>query len=123
MLRIYLYLASRSKDGIKLITTLQGTETVNSLVTNLKEFQLPQIWERKIAKIIYDNRMLYEPRVESAKTFEELKSRLRNRGFTGLPMGAIPLLDLQAYAKAPVANTSSCQVRNTMLRKRARNAK
>lgn len=61
--------------------------------------------------------MLYVPWVETANDFNELRSRLKGRGFTDLPMGVSPLLDFAAYAKAPVADTHSCPVRKTMLRK------
>lgn len=76
------------------------------------------MWERQIARLIRDNRMLYVPRIESAKDFQELRNRLAHRGFTNLPMGATPLLHLQAYGKAPVADTSSCKVHQTMIRKK-----
>lgn len=61
--------------------------------------------------------MLYEPWVETAKDFNELRDRLKGRAFTDLPMGATPLLDLDGYAKAPQADVSSLDVRKTMLRK------
>jgi hypothetical protein len=78
---------------------------------------LPQIWERNIQQIIFENRMLFEPWVETASDFEELRERLKGRGYIDLPMGACPILHMAAYAKAPVANTSSCEVKKTMLRK------
>lgn len=62
--------------------------------------------------------MLYEPWVETANDFNELRDRLKGRGFTEVPTGATPLLDFKAYSVAPIANTSSCQVQRTMLRKK-----
>ncbi len=62
--------------------------------------------------------MLYEPWIESAVDYNELKSRLIGRGYTDLSTGITPLLDMEGYVKAPVANTSSCQVCKTMLRKK-----
>lgn len=118
MQRLYLYLASRNKQGIKLITVLQGAETVNSDVEDLSQYHLPPVWERQIGRLIHEHRMLYVPRIESARDFRELVERLKNRGFSNLPMGATPILHMQAYAKAPVADTSSCKVHQTMVRKR-----
>lgn len=118
MKRLYLYLASRSKQGVKLVTVLQSEETVNDRLSSLEQLSIPQIWQRKIAQIIHDNRMLYEPRLETAKDFEELKGRLKGRGYTKLPMGAVPLLHMQAYRKAPMADTSSCKITKTMIRKK-----
>ncbi len=117
MRRLYLYLASRSKDGIKMITVLQGEEPVNSDVSDLEELHLPATWQHQIQRIVHDNRMLFHPRVESATNYEELKKTLKGRGFKNLPLGVCPMLHLSAYIKAPVANTSSCKVQKTMLRK------
>jgi len=103
---------------MKLVTVLQTEQSVNAPLKDLEELNLPATWQRQIARIIQDNAMLYEPRLETAKDFNELRERLRNRGFSHLPMGAVPLLHLQAYKKAPVADTSSCKVRTTMLRKK-----
>lgn len=74
-------------------------------------------WQRRISQIIHDNNMLYEPWVETADDFNELRTRLKDRGYSNIPMGAIPLLDFKAYKTAPVANTSSCKVTRTMIRK------
>jgi hypothetical protein len=117
MRRLYLYLASRSKDGIKIITVLQSDQPVNSDVSDLEELQLPATWQHQIQRIIHDNRMLFQPRVETAMNYEELKKTLKARGFKNMPMGVCPMLHLSGYVKAPVANTSSCKVQKTMLRK------
>lgn len=79
---------------------------------------LPLTWERQITQIIHENRMLYEPKIETAATFNELRERLMARGYSNIPMGATQLLDFKAYSKAPIADTSSCTVRRTMLRKK-----
>lgn len=117
MRRLYLYLASRSKNGIKIVTVLQGDQPVNSDVESLEDLNLPPTWQHKIQQIIHDNRMLHHPRIESAKNYEELKKSLKARGYKNLPMGVCPMLDMSGYQKAPVANTSSCKVQKTMLRK------
>lgn len=92
-------------------------KAVNAPIKDLKDLQLPDLWKREIEKIIYNNRMLYEPRIESSPSFQELKDRLRGRGYTELPLGAVQMLNLSGFAKAPIANVSSCEVKKTMLRK------
>jgi len=62
--------------------------------------------------------MLYEARIESADNFLQLSERLKHRGYSNIPMGAIPILHMQAYKKAPVADTSKCKIRKTMIRKK-----
>jgi hypothetical protein len=91
---------------------------VNDRLSSLEQLNLPQVWEQKISQIVHDNRMLYEPRLETATDFEELRGRLKGRGYTNLPTAAIPLLHMRAYSKAPMADTSSCKVRKTMIRRK-----
>lgn len=100
------------------MTVLQSQQMVNSTLSNLSELHLPQIWEKKVAQIIHENRMLYEPRIETARSYNELKDRLRERGFVDVPNGASPLLHLKAYSRAPVADTSAFHIRKTMTRRK-----
>jgi hypothetical protein len=103
---------------MKLVTVLQSESVVTSPLTDLSILGLPETWQRRIAQIINDNRMLYEPWIETAADFNELRERLKGRGFTDIQSGATPLLDFKAYKQAPVAETSSCKVSRTMLRKK-----
>ena len=100
------------------MTVLQGQSAVTSKLTNTSDLNIPQVWERKIQQIIHDNRMLYEPWIESASSFNEIRDRLKGRGYTDLPMGASPLLKMESYSKAPNADTSSCNISRTMIRKK-----
>jgi hypothetical protein len=117
MKRLYLYLASKSKKGMKLVTVLQTETITSSRLTDLKTLKLPQLWERKIQQIVHDNRMSFDPWVETAADFNELRQRLRVRGYTDLPMGAAPMLAMPAYSLAPKADVSGQPVVRTMLRK------
>lgn len=118
MLRLYLYLASRDKRGIKLVTILQSAQPVNASLTDLGKLRLPQVWETQIRRIIYDNRILYEPRLETARSYNDLKAKLVNRGFRDLPMGATPALNLSQSGSLPKANTSECGVCKKMLQRK-----
>lgn len=93
-----------------------GNETVSSSVVNLTDLNLPQVWEREINKIIYNNRMLFELRIESASDYNELKERLIHKGYTNIPQGQNQMLNL-GNGKKPIANVSSCKVQQTMIRK------
>jgi hypothetical protein len=84
----------------------------------LSSLELPKNWKNQIERVIYQNRMLYEPRMETADTFQDLKSRLKERGYHSLPLGNVVMLNLGGGTKkAPVANTSSYKAVKTMLRK------
>ena len=117
MKKLFLYLARRDKQGIKLITVINGEQSVRTRLTDVQSLNLPKTWQNKIEKMIYENRMLYEPWIESAESFQDLKERLRDRGHCKLPLGAVGMLDLGGPRKSPVANTSSCKTVRTMLRK------
>ena len=119
MKKLYVYLASRSKKGIKLITTLQSNNVVGRTPLNdLRAFNLPSVWQREIQKIIHDNRMLYEPIVETANNYIELRERLKARGFSNLPLGAAQMINILKFGKPPSANVSSVNAQKTMMRKR-----
>lgn len=111
----YLYLANRGKRGIKLVAVLESSAPVSSTVT-VKDLGLPQFWAQQIEKIAFDNRMLYELRIESCSSYQQLVTNLAKRGYTNLPTGAAPMLNFGA--NPPTANTSNCKVVKTMLRKR-----
>lgn len=113
-------MASRDKNDMKLVTVLQTERDVNSGLTDLKELNLPPAWEQEIRKIIYDNRMRYEPKMQTATSYHDLREKLKSQGHTGVPNSATPLLNFSAYQAAPVANTTSCNVKRTMLRKASR---
>lgn len=117
MSRLYLYLTSRSKDGIKLVTVMKSESQVTSRITDLSRLQLPPVWEREVERVINDNRMLYEPWIETAPDYATLRSRLIKRGFTNIPQGVTPLLNLASYDRGPKANTSSCKTIKTMIRR------
>ena len=116
MKRIYLYLASRSKKGIKIITILTGESIVSSRLTDIKFLKLTQLLESNVQNLIYDNRILYEPWIESAKDYNELKDRLKKRGFTNLPMGPNTMLNIN-QGNIEKVETSNFKIRKTMIRK------
>lgn len=117
MRKLFLYLASRSKQGIKLVTVLKTEAPTNAPLKDLKSLNLTPTWEFQIQKLIEDHKMLYEPIIESANSYAELRQGLKDRGFTNLPTSAYPLLNFSSYDNAPVANNSSCTVKKTMTRK------
>jgi hypothetical protein len=118
MRKLYLYLANRAKRGIKIVTTFKAEEDVNSPLLSLEELELPPQWKMAVGKVLNENKMLYEARLETANSYADLRNRLKDRGFTNLPMGEIPMIHFTNVHKAPKANTSGCRVVKTMLRKK-----
>lgn len=70
---------------------------------------LPQNWDRQITQIVHEHRMLYELQIETATDYEQLRSSLKQRGYTDIPMGVNFLLKMDGYIKAPTANTADIQ--------------
>ena len=117
MKKLYLYLANRSKRGIKLIAVLYNESTVNlTKITNIDELNVPLIWKKEIHKAITDNYMLYQALMETAASFTELKSRLKHRGYTNLPMGDPQILNL-SNDNIPITNIKKRDGRRTMIQK------
>lgn len=100
------------------MTVVQSDKKVNSEIYSLESLKLPQVWEFRLANLINENISLYEPRMETASDYNELRNRLKDRGFTNLPAGTVPLLQSGNFGTLPVANTSSAKVVTTMLRKK-----
>lgn len=59
-------------------------------IDNIGEFNLPVKLQNSIQKSIKDNRMLWEPWVESADSFKDLKESLKKRGYKDLPVTSFP---------------------------------
>ncbi len=117
-MKIYLYLASRSKKGIKLVTTLEGSVTPPSRLNDVHSLKLPSLYERKIKELIEENKMLYEPYIESARNFNELRQKLHDRGYSNIPTGATMMLNMPNQHSAPKVETSNFQVRKTMIKRK-----
>jgi len=87
---LFIYLARRDKKGVKVITTLMG-ECRPLRLNNIDLLRLPREWKLFITSIIHKNRMYWEPWIESASSFKQLKQKLRSRGYRNLPMSGEPI--------------------------------
>jgi hypothetical protein len=88
-MKLWLYLARRDKKGLKLLAVFSNTPVIPSTrVQDIKSLRLSQELENDLAKTIYEQRMLWEPWLESADSYESLKAALKTRGYSNLPMQA-----------------------------------
>lgn len=60
-------------------------------ITTVKQMGLSSELVEEIDAIIFDNRMLWETWVQSAKSFDELKTNLVKRGYSNLPSHAVSM--------------------------------
>lgn len=116
---IWIYLARRDKTGVRILSQFRGKKILPSRIQNLPDLRLPVQYEEYIAKSIYDNRMMYEPWIESASDYGSLRSQLKLRGYSN-----IPLTNLQEYGNTSPTTAPEISIKNipqmkTMVRKQS----
>lgn len=83
---LYIYLTRRDKQAVKVITILGLNQAIPATrISNISSLGLSRELEAKISKIIYEDRMLWEPWMETSSSYIELKQVLEARGYRGVP--------------------------------------
>src|SRR3972149_678995 len=82
--RLYLYLGKRDKTGIKMVSLVQGPK-ITARISDVKQLNLDTKWEQRLSRIMYDNRMDYELFVEHADDYQELREKLKAKGYGNIP--------------------------------------
>lgn len=120
MHRLYVYLAGRDKRGVILLTVAKSPTPAFARLTDPRGLNLSQEWTSQVEGAIYENRMNFEPWVETARDYHDLREKMIARGYRDIPSSASARLKLASYASGPVANTSGFQKRRTMIAKPTR---
>jgi len=89
---LWLYLSKRDKKGVQIIAKLLCREINPIPLANIKLLSLPPSWEGKIADIIEQNKIYWEPWVQTASTFDDLKFNLKIRGYSNVPVNGSPMI-------------------------------
>lgn len=89
---LYFYLARRDKQGIRFIANFLSRKQSPTRITdnNINSLFVPINYLKEIQQKIYESRMLWEPWVETAETFEKLKVLLQKRGYVNIPITPRP---------------------------------
>ena len=116
---MWIYLARRDKTGIRILSQFRGKKILPTRIKNLPDLRLPTDYEDVLSKIIYDNRMMYEPWIESATDYASLRDQLKLRGYSN-----IPLINLQEYGNTSPTTAPEISIKNipqmkTMVRKQS----
>jgi len=114
---VWLYLARRDKAGIKLVSQFNGIKIIATRISNLNDINLPLDYRDAISSIIYQNRFLYEPWIESSEDFSVLRKNLKLRGYTNIPESNIQMYGSASLAGSLFLNTSTISQNKTMIRK------
>ena len=116
---LYLYLARRDKKGIRIIARLTGQKqsSVRLDDASLLSLQLPSIWHTQFSQIIHDNRMMWEPWIQSVSSFDDFRKTLKKRGYTNIPLSNQPEFTASTV-KTTIVNVAYLPNQKTMIRKR-----
>jgi hypothetical protein len=97
---------------------LDGPETTPVRVTDLKSIQLPAAVFESVEKILYDNRMYWEPWIESAENYEALRQTLQKRGYSNLYPSCKPMFDGSSLLYPQTADMTKHPPKKTMVPRR-----
>lgn len=89
---LWMYLARRDKKGVKIISKFYSRDIDPIQVNDLKVFNLPSSWYGKIKSYIEENYIYWEPWIQTAETYEDLKDSLKMRGYSELPGNGQPMI-------------------------------
>ncbi len=87
-------------------------------LADLKSLQLPESVHNSVEQIIHDNRMYWEPWIESASNYKELRQNLQKRGYSGLYPSSKPLFDGSSLMFPHKINASKHPQRKAMVKKK-----
>lgn len=84
---LYIYLARLDKKGIKVLTAFEYSKKIYpTKIRDVKELNLKSELDSFISKQFHENRMHYELYLETADSFNNLRSSLSKRGYSNLPL-------------------------------------
>lgn len=113
---MYVYLASRDKKGVKIIASFDYSSVVYP--TRVASESIPSLnmdssMEAMVSREALENRMQYELYMETAKSFDDLKSSLAKRGYSRIPSHKIsPVVN-----RGRINGTMLIKENNTMIRR------
>ncbi len=117
-MRMYLYLGRRDKKGVQIVTVLDGPKVSPTRLADLSVLNLPVQMAESVGQIIHDNRMYWEPWIESANSYMELRQALLKRGYRDLAISSRPIYEGTSLYSPPVADTSKVPPKKTMVAKK-----
>lgn len=91
---LWLYLAKRDKKGIRIIAKFLSRELEPIKLDNIKRLTMPESWEGKIFTYIEQNKIYWEPWLQTSDDFEELKKSLKKRGYSDIPANGQPMIPI-----------------------------
>lgn len=91
---LWLYLGRRDKKGVQILAKLLCRDLSPIKLSNIKVLSLPSSWEGKLSDMIEQNKIYWEPWLQTNDTFEDLASNLKIRGYSQLPANGQPMISI-----------------------------
>ena len=123
--KIYLYMTRRDKKGMKVLATFRGQAIQPTRVSSVQALGLSKDLSSKISLAIHEDRLLWEPWIEAADSFNDLRNSLKKRGYktprrssTQFPVAGIVESNVRGIDKVVTPSnvkTNRNPTRNTML--------
>lgn len=96
MQKLYIYLANRNKNGIKVLSVfLNKNEYAPTKITETSRLGLQKDLQSNIEKATYENRMYWDLWIESAESYSKLKESLKKRGYYNIPLFSSPMFQIE----------------------------
>lgn len=111
--KLWVYLVRRDGKGVRILTIVSSHEQSPSRLSDTSILQLSPYSKAELDRIISEDRMMWEPWIESADSYDLLKSNLKKRGLLKIPLNGKPEVINHAFA-----NTSGLPKKKSMLRKK-----
>jgi hypothetical protein len=89
-----------------------------SRVSNIADLKLPTSLDRDISNTVYNDRMHWEPWIQSAENYGILRESLKKRRFRNIPMVPDPLHPIGGFGKIREPKTANFPKRKVMLKKK-----
>jgi hypothetical protein len=114
---LYLYLARRDKSAIRILTIFRSKKQSPNRLDSLAPLNLPNNLMLQLEKIIYTDRLLWEPWIETFENFDDFRKTLRKRGYLNIPISNRPEYPSPLGSKS-VINTSNLPQKKIMISKK-----
>jgi hypothetical protein len=91
---LWLYLAKRDKKGIQILANFLCRDLSPIRLDDIKRLALPLSWESKISEYIQQNKIDWEPWIQTEEEFDNLKRNLKLRGYSYIPSNGQPMISV-----------------------------
>jgi hypothetical protein len=112
---VYIYLAKRDKSSVKILFICRGLPIIASRLEDVDALSLPAEISGELKQKIYDDRIYWEPWIQSADTFADFRAALKVRSYNNIPLSSQP--EIYSVTAQSNANTKSLPQKTTMIRK------